>query len=211
MVRLINGLLNDELVIILVEVKIVRKVRREQIVHERNVSQVMREPLDSSHKIPGDLDSRTRSEVFAISRLIGARIQEHILFVSLNHMFEVFTEEQAMELLLVEGVHKTEELLNFLLFGDLDKAKFVEFLINCAHERGVDSEVTFYAVTEELDFINVYWVLQIDKKSTPLIPLATVSIVLFIISEYFIIMEWLSFNLEGFLIEGHSVSVNFTS
>ena len=108
------------MVVILVEVKVEHKVRRKQIVHESNVCQVMRESLNSSQKYPCDFLSTSSGEILTISGLVLTFINENILLMSLYHMVEIIIEEQPVELFLIEWMHETEVLRDFLGILDLD-------------------------------------------------------------------------------------------
>lgn len=66
-VGLVQSFLNHKLLIVLVEVKIVHEVWREQIVYESDVCQVMRKTLDSPHKSPSHLLATYCGKVLAVS------------------------------------------------------------------------------------------------------------------------------------------------
>ena len=138
---LIKSILNHEVVVILVEVKVEHKVRRKKIVHESYVCKIMRESLNSSQKCPSNFLSTSSSEILAISGLVLTFINENILLMSLYHVVEFIIEEQSVELFLIEWMHETEVLFDFLVILNLNEAEFVEFLINCAHKGRIHSEV----------------------------------------------------------------------
>ena len=115
-----KSILNHEMIVILVEVKVEHKIRRKQVVYESYVCQVMRESLDSSQKCPCDFLNTSSSKILAISRLVFAFINENILLMSLNHVLEIITEEQSVELFLIEWMHEAEVLFHFLGLFDLN-------------------------------------------------------------------------------------------
>ena len=61
--------------------------------------------------------------------------------MSLYHVVEFIIEEQSVELFLIEWMHETEVLFDFLVILNLNEAEFVEFLISCAHKGRIHSEV----------------------------------------------------------------------
>ena len=90
----------------------------------------MWETIDSLDKAPGDfLDSSSR-EILAIFGFVISFVEEDILFMSLKHIMEIVTEEQTMELFLIEWVYKVEMFFDFLGIKDLNYSEFVEFFIN---------------------------------------------------------------------------------
>lgn len=108
-----------------------------------------------------------------------------------------------MELLLIERMNEVKVLFNLKVFKDLNKAELIELFRNCAHKRRIDTEITLDTITKEGDFIHIYRVLKVYKESLLLIPLAAVSVVLLVVSEDFIIIEW--FNLESLFSETYSI------
>ena len=192
---LIESFLNHEVVLILVEVEVEHEVRGEQIVHESYVCQVMRESLKSSQKHPSNLLRISSREILAISRLVLTFINEDILLMPLYHVVKIIIEEQPVKLFLIERMHETEVLFDFLGVHYLNEAEFVEFLINRAHKRGIHSEVILDSVPEKLNFVNIHRFLQIDQKGTLLVPFAAVGIIFFVISKYFIFSEWFQLRL----------------
>ena len=187
---LIKSILNHEVVVILVEVKVEHKVRRKQVVHESDVCQIMRESLNSSQKYPSNFLSTSSSEILAISGLVLTFINENILLVSLYHKLDIVTEEQPVELFLIEWMYEAEVLINFLGLLDLNQAEFVEFLVNCSRKGRIFSEITLISVPIELTFVNCNWILVL-QKSMFLVPTTEIGKILFIVLKYFIVVKWL--------------------
>jgi hypothetical protein len=76
-------------------------------------------------------------------------------------VLEIITEEQPVELFLIEWMYEAEVLINFLGLLDLNQAEFEEFLVNRAHKGRIHSEITLKSVPKELNFVDVHWVLQV--------------------------------------------------
>jgi hypothetical protein len=75
----------------------------------------------SSHESPSDFLGSICSEIFPISGLVVATVEENILFMSFNHVhywvISVIAKVEPVELLLIERMHKVEVLFYFLTFS----------------------------------------------------------------------------------------------
>jgi hypothetical protein len=115
-----KSIFDNKRVFFLIEVKIAHKVGGKQVIHECCVCQFLRKLQNSSLKYPFNFFRTIHLKIIAIYRLVLTFINENILLMSFYHVLNVITEEQPVELFLIERMHEAEEFIYFLVLLDLN-------------------------------------------------------------------------------------------